>query len=92
MSEDISCDVLIVGAGITGALCSYNFTKSNISTVLVDKNIIRYESTRANTALLQYEIVRNLIELQKLIGYDNAVTCFKESAKALLRSVTLLMS
>ncbi len=78
ISENIECDVVIIGAGITGALCSYYFTKDNVDTVILDRNIIAYGSTRANTAILQYEIDKDLIGLRGLIGHKNAVDCFKE--------------
>lgn len=78
ISQDIKCDVVIIGAGITGALCSYYFTESNIDTVILDKNIIGYGSTRASTSILQYEIDKDLVGLKGIVGYENAVNCFKE--------------
>ncbi len=83
LKEDITCDVAIVGAGVTGALCGYKFAKDKIDTILIDKNIIGYGSTRACTAILEYAIDTNLHELSAMIGKDNAVTCFKETEKGL---------
>lgn len=77
LSDDMECDVLIIGGGITGALCAYYFTKAGINTALVDKNIIGYGSTSASTSILQYEIDNNLIGLKGLIGIENAVLCFR---------------
>ncbi len=77
LSEDISCDVLVVGAGITGAICSYFFTKAGVDTVTVDKNIVGYGSTSASTSILQYEIDMDLVGLKGIIGKDKAVECFK---------------
>lgn len=77
LSEDIECDVLVIGAGITGALCGYYFAEAGVNTVVVDKNIIGYGSTSASTSILQYEIDQNLFGLRGLIGIDNAVKCFK---------------
>ncbi|WBW96514.1 NAD(P)/FAD-dependent oxidoreductase [Oceanirhabdus sp. W0125-5] len=83
ISENIECDVVIIGAGITGALCSYYFTKENVDTVILDRNIIGYGSTRANTAILQYEIDVDLIGLKGIIGEEDAVKCFKETKNTL---------
>ncbi|MBF8983405.1 FAD-binding oxidoreductase [Lutibacter sp. B2] len=83
ISKNIECDVVIIGAGITGALCSYHLTKNDVDTVIVDKNIIGYGSTRGCTAILQYEIDSNLIGLKGIIGEKNAVNCFKETENAL---------
>ncbi|MCY6960639.1 NAD(P)/FAD-dependent oxidoreductase [Clostridium brassicae] len=77
LSEDICCDVLIIGGGITGALCAYYFANAGINTVVVDKNIIGYGSTSASTSILQYEIDTNLIGLKRKVGMDNAVKAFK---------------
>lgn len=82
LSEDIECDVLIVGAGITGAIAAHYFTEEGINTVVLDKNIIGYGSTRASTSILQYEIDTDLIGLQSIIGDKNAVKCFKLCEKA----------
>jgi glycine/D-amino acid oxidase-like deaminating enzyme len=83
LSKDIECDVVIIGAGVTGALCSYYLTQENIDTVIVDKNIIGYGSTRGCTAILQYEIDVDLTGLKGLVGYENAVKCFNETKNAL---------
>jgi glycine/D-amino acid oxidase-like deaminating enzyme len=83
LSDDIECDVVIIGAGITGASCAYYFSDEGINTVIVDKNIIGYGSTRASTSILQYEIDTNIVGLKGSIGIDNAVTAFKLCEKAL---------
>ena len=36
LNENINCDVLIVGGGVTGSLCSYFFRKNNIDTILIE--------------------------------------------------------
>ena len=52
LSEDIKCDVLIIGAGITGAICAHYFTMAGVDTAIVDKNIVGYGSTSASTSIL----------------------------------------
>ncbi|WP_026895358.1 NAD(P)/FAD-dependent oxidoreductase [Clostridiisalibacter paucivorans] len=82
LSDDLECDVAIIGAGITGAICAYHLTKAGIDTIIVDKNIIGYESTSASTSILQYEIDYNLVGLKGIIGEENAVKSFKLTADA----------
>lgn len=82
LSENIECDVLIIGGGITGALASYFFTNEGINTVLVDKNILGYGSTRASTSIIQYEIDTDLLGLSNMIGEEKAAQCFKICEKA----------
>lgn len=82
LSNDIECDALIIGGGVTGAIIAYYLTKEGIDTVLVDKNIIGYGSTRASTAILQYEVDTDLYGLSHMIGEEKAAKCFELSEKA----------
>ena len=82
ISEDIECDVVIVGGGVTGALTSYYFSKSGVDTVVIDKNIIGYGSTKGSTSILQYEIDTDLTGLKGIVGTQNAVDCFNETKNA----------
>ncbi|SMB80939.1 Glycine/D-amino acid oxidase [Desulfonispora thiosulfatigenes DSM 11270] len=77
LSEDIECDVLVIGAGITGAIAAHYLNQAGVKTVMVDKNIIGYGSTRASTSILQYEIDIDLYGLKSMIGEDKAAKCFK---------------
>lgn len=82
LSEDIECDVLIIGGGITGAICSYYLSEAGINSVIVDKNIIGYGSTSASTSILQYEIDNNILGLKGFVGISKAVEAFKLCHKA----------
>jgi heterodisulfide reductase subunit A-like polyferredoxin len=82
LSNDIECQVAVVGAGITGAICSYYFCEAGIDTVIIDKNIAGYGSTSASTSILQYEIDSDLTGLKGIVGIDHAVKCFKLCEKA----------
>lgn len=84
LSNNIECDALIIGGGVTGAIIAYYLTNEGINTVLVDKNIIGYGSTRASTAILQYEVDTDLYGLSHMIGEKKAVECFKLGEKAIL--------
>lgn len=77
LSENIECDVLVIGGGITGALCAYYFADAGIDTVIVDKNIIGYGSTSASTSILQYEVDSDLTGLCGFMGFEKASNAFK---------------
>jgi len=82
LSEDIDCEVVIVGGGIIGCICAYYLTEAGVKTILVDKNIIGYSSTSASTSILQYEIDYELRVLSAMLGFDNALKAFKFCEKA----------
>lgn len=74
--ENIKCEVLIIGAGISGAICAFDFSESGVDTVVIDRSIIGYGSTRASTSILQYEIDQDMTGLSGIIGEDNAAKAF----------------
>ena len=51
LKENISCDVLIIGGGIIGALVAYDLSKKGIDVVVVEKSQISSGSTMASTAV-----------------------------------------
>lgn len=76
LKTDINCDILIVGGGITGAICSYYLSKQGIKCALIEQDLIGTSSTSTCTSLLQYEIDLDIIGLSKKIGESNAKRAF----------------
>lgn len=72
LDHDLKTDVLIIGAGITGALMRYYLCEEGIDCVTVDARSIGLGSTCASTALLQYEIDTRLSDLREMIGKEKA--------------------
>jgi NADPH-dependent 2,4-dienoyl-CoA reductase/sulfur reductase-like enzyme len=56
LQSDLQCEVLVLGAGITGALCAYHLAKAGMDVAVLDKRDVASGSTSASTAMLQYEI------------------------------------
>jgi len=77
LRKDITCDVLIVGAGITGALMADACVDAGFKTVVIDKREVANGSTSATTSMLQYEIDVPLYQLEKEIGEVGAVSSYK---------------
>ncbi|MBV2246358.1 MAG: FAD-binding oxidoreductase [Lentimicrobium sp.] len=89
--KSFSTEILIVGAGITGALIAYELLNSGYKeVVLIDKRDVANGSTAASTAMLQYEIDIPLYQLIEKRGLTTAVTSYKECEKAIttLKSIT----
>ena len=77
LTSDVTCDVAVIGGGITGALVAFHLMEAGISTIVLDKRDIGWGSTSATTALLQYEIDTPLYELVDLVGEDRAVRSYQ---------------
>jgi glycine/D-amino acid oxidase-like deaminating enzyme len=76
LTSALSTEVVIVGGGISGALCAYYLTEAGIDCMVVDKRTIGLGSTAASTSLLQYEIDVSLNDLIKLRGERDAVRAY----------------
>jgi len=77
LDRDKSCDVAILGGGITGALVAYHLAEAGISAVLLARRQPGRGSTMASTGLLQYELDTPLCELIKLVGKKNAFRSYQ---------------
>lgn len=76
IERDTSCDVAILGAGLTGALVAYSLASQGVDTVLIDKREIAAGSTSASTALVLYEIDTPLHRLIRMRGEQAAVRSY----------------
>jgi glycine/D-amino acid oxidase-like deaminating enzyme len=83
LRNGVSCDVLIVGGGITGALMAYQFSSEGYKTVVIDKRDIGTGSTSATTSMLQYEIDEPLYRLTDRIGKEAAIDVYRGGIDAI---------
>ena len=83
LKHDESCEVAVLGGGITGALMAYHLVQEGVETVLVDTRDIGAGSTAASTALLQYEIDTELHELIGSVGEAAAVRSYRLGLEAI---------
>src|SRR4051794_20238897 len=90
LDRDISCDVAIIGGGISGALIAHHLTCAGIETVMLDRRHVGHGSTSASTGLLQYEIDTSLVDLAKMIGKERAIAAYRASLHALLAFAPLV--
>ncbi|MDG5472635.1 FAD-dependent oxidoreductase [Jeotgalibacillus sp. ET6] len=77
LSSDITCDVLIIGGGMAGALVAEELSHKPLKTVLAEKGRIGSGSSSANTGLLQYSNDKMLHEMAEEIGEEEAVLFYK---------------
>jgi glycine/D-amino acid oxidase-like deaminating enzyme len=82
LDRDLTTDVLVVGAGITGALTAQALAADGIKVVIADRRGPAEGATIASTALLQYEIDTPLTILTRKIGADKAARAWRRSRLA----------
>jgi glycine/D-amino acid oxidase-like deaminating enzyme len=83
LKKSINTDVVIIGAGISGALVADQLCKEGFEVVILDKRHSGLGSTAASTALLQYEIDTPLFKLIDKVGDDHAVRSYGLCLKAI---------
>lgn len=83
LEQDLRCDVLVVGGGITGALIADELSAHGHEVAVIEQRDIGWGSTAASTALLQYEIDTHLLELAERYGEDAAALAYLACAEAI---------
>lgn len=64
----LEVDVVIVGGGITGAVCAYLFADAGVRVALLESKLAGRGSTIASTALLMQEPDRDFVEMVERFG------------------------
>lgn len=83
LAKPIRTDVLVVGAGISGAMIAEMLTANGLKVAVVDRRGPMRGSTPATTALVQYEIDQPLTKLSGKIGKGDAQAAWRRSRLAL---------
>ena len=83
LRKNVSTEVLVVGAGISGALVAHALTRQGHRVTVVDRRGAVQGSTLASTALLQFEIDLPLSHLARKIGKRPAERAWLRSKRAL---------
>lgn len=77
LARDVRCDVVVVGAGITGALVAHRLAGAGVDFVVLDGRDVGWGSTLASTSILQYEIDVPLHKLAAQIGEEEAARAYR---------------
>jgi glycine/D-amino acid oxidase-like deaminating enzyme len=83
LTRDLSTDIIVVGAGISGAMVAESLADAGRRVVIVDRRPPVLGSTPASTALLQYEIDTPMTHLARLVGVTRAERLWRRSKLAL---------
>jgi glycine/D-amino acid oxidase-like deaminating enzyme len=78
----VETDVIVIGAGISGALTANILSEARLAVVVIDRRGPARGSSAASTALLQYEIDEPLTHLSRKIGAKSAIRHYRRSKLA----------
>jgi len=90
LNKNIECDILIVGAGLSGSLLGYFLSKENKDVVLIDMNSIASGTTKNTTAKItaQHGLIYN--KLLKTIGYTKTKLFYEANDEALNKYIEII--
>jgi len=76
LNHDVKTDIVIIGAGISGALVANQLCRAGYKVIITDRRHAGFGSTAASTSLLQYEIDEPLRRLIQLVGEEKAIRSY----------------
>ena len=82
VNRDFRCDVLVVGAGVTGALVAEHLAAQGHEVSVLDRQRPGFGSTTASTSMLMWEIDRSLSDLTAMYGFERAANIYRRSFAA----------
>jgi glycine/D-amino acid oxidase-like deaminating enzyme/nitrite reductase/ring-hydroxylating ferredoxin subunit len=83
LNEDIQCDVLVIGGGITGLTAAYLLSREGQSVCLLERDSLGHGDTGCTTAHLTYVTDQRLSELVKHFGKAQAALVWQGGAAAI---------
>lgn len=81
LKNDAKTEVLVVGGGITGVLCSYFLNKAGYETIVLEMDEVGSGASGASSGILYYGTGTNLVPAIDLWGRETAAYIWKETAK-----------
>lgn len=84
LNKDISCDVCIIGGGLSGIANAYFLAKEGVDVVLLEKDEILAGATGNSTGKLTLQHGLVYADLIKQFGRDNAKVYFEANREAVL--------
>lgn len=77
LSQDLDCEVAVIGGGATAALCALRFAKAGCDTVMLGAEPVGYGGTAASSGILCMDGEECLTQLVEKIGADRTMMTVK---------------
>ncbi|WP_083992684.1 NAD(P)/FAD-dependent oxidoreductase [Afipia massiliensis] len=82
VDRDFRCEILVVGAGVTGSLAAEHLASQGHEVCIIDRQRPGLGSTTASTAMLLWEIDSSLSDLTAMYGFERAANIYRRSFSA----------
>jgi glycine/D-amino acid oxidase-like deaminating enzyme len=82
LAANMRCEVLVVGAGITGSFMAEHLSARGHEVCVLDREQPGLGSTAASTAMLLWEIDAPLTKLTQFYGFERAADLYRHSLRA----------
>lgn len=82
VDRDFRCEILVVGAGVTGSLAAEHLASQGHEVCIIDRQHPGLGSTTASTAMLLWEIDSSLSDLTAMYGFERAANAYRRSFSA----------
>lgn len=86
LKQDKSCDILVIGGGVSGAISAYYQAKQGYKVIIIEKNLIGFNSTLENIGAMHSKL-ENINSLKKSSSEIKRLQTLFNEAKSDLESV-----
>src|SRR3989338_6391324 len=81
LEKDAKTEVLVIGGGITGVLCSYFLQQAGHESMIVEMDEVGSGASGASSGILYYGSGTNLVPAIQLWGKEKAQLIWKETTE-----------
>ncbi|MGZ9583446.1 NAD(P)/FAD-dependent oxidoreductase [Paenibacillus marinisediminis] len=89
LDEDLKCDTVIIGGGMSGAILAYELSKQGQQVVLLEKHAIGTGSSSANTGLLQFCNDKSISSCIHTFGEKHGIRFYQLCKEAIDKLIAL---
>ncbi|MEP6766061.1 MAG: FAD-dependent oxidoreductase, partial [Gemmatimonadaceae bacterium] len=89
LGASTTCEFVVLGGGITGAILAHRLASMGREVVLIDKREVASGSTSATTALIQYELDIPAPQIARKLGDKTALEIHHATRRAVSDIITL---
>lgn len=83
LASDVTCEVAIIGGGISGAMCAMRFAHEDVNCILLEGETIASGQTASSTGILYYYPGASLRQLSRKKNMDESVKIFEMCSSAI---------